>query len=271
MEKLARNTWLSFGVNAGYALLNTAAGFAMRSWWFVTVGAYYAVLASARFCVLQVKRHSDGDAAREAFAQHVTGFLLMALSVCLCGMVTLAAMRDRGRKLHMIVMIAIAAYTFTRITLAIMRMVQARKTASPAERTLRNIALADAFVSIYSLQRSMLVSFPGMEEAEIRLFNILTGTGVWLIVLLLGINLTEGRKVLMAKSKLVQANEKITDAVVGGYKKIEKGVMEGFQKIEQGVVEGYVRVEDKFVETYLAKNGETVEEAKARLKKETKE
>jgi len=37
------------------------------------------------------------------------------------------------------------------------------------------------------------------------------------------------------------------------------------------VVEGYVRVEDKFVETYLAKNGETVEEAKARLKKETKE
>ena len=32
----------------------------------------------------------------------------------------------------------------------------------------------------------------------------------------------------MAKSKLVQANEKIAEAVVGGYKKIEDGVVEGF-------------------------------------------
>lgn len=258
MEKLARNTWFSLVFNMGYALLSAVLGFWMRSWWFVTVGAYYAVLASARFCVLQVQRRAEGDAAKEAFAQRITGALLVALSVCLCGMVTLAAMKDRGRKFHMIVMIAIAAYTFTRITLAIVRLVQARRSALPAEKTLRNISLADAFVSIYSLQRSMLVSFPGMAEAEIRLFNILTGTGVWLIVLLLGINLTGGKRVNMAKSKIVQANEKIAEAVVGGYKKIEKGV-----------VEGYTKIEDKFVENYLAREGETVEEAKARLKKGT--
>lgn len=258
MEKLARAAWLSFGFNAAYALFNAAAGFVVQSWWFVTVGAYYAVLGSARFCVLQVKRRSHGDVQQEAFAQRITGFLLVALSVCLCGMVTLAAVRDRGRRFHMIVMIAIAAYTFTRITLAIVRHVQARRSSSPAERTLRNISLADAFVSVYSLQRSMLVSFPGMAEAQIRLFNILTGTGVWLIVLMLGINLTGGRKVLMAKSKLVQANEKIAEALVGGYRKIEKSV-----------VKSYTKVEDKFVEAYLTKDGETVEEAKARLKKET--
>lgn len=271
MEKLARATWLSFGFNAAYALFNAVTGFAVQSWWFVTVGAYYAVLGSARFCVLQVKRRSHGDVQQEAFAQRITGFLLVALSVCLCGMVTLAAMRDRGRRFHMIVMIAIAAYTFTRITLAIVRHEQARRSSSPAERTLRNISLADAFVSLYSLQRSMLASFPGMAEKDVRLFNILTGTGVWLIVLLLGINLTGGKRVIMAKSKLVQANEKIAGAVVGGYKKIEKGVVEGFQKIEQGVVNGYTKIEDRFVDAYLTKDGESVEEAKARLKKETKE
>ena len=36
----------------------------------------------------------------------------------------------------------------------------------------------------------------------------------------------------MAKSKLVKANEKIADAVVGGYKKIEEGVVGGYKKIE---------------------------------------
>ncbi len=74
----------------------------------------------------------------------------------------------------------------------------------------------------------------------------------------------------MAKSKIVKANEKIAEAVTGGYKKIEKGVVDGYKKIEKGVVSGYNKIEDKFVDTYLTKDGETVEEAKARLKKENK-
>lgn len=61
----------------------------------------------------------------------------------------------------------------------------------------------------------------------------------------------------MAKSKLVKANEKIADVVVGTYK-----------KIETGVVKSYTKVEDKFVDAFLTKDGETVEEAKKRLKKE---
>ena len=55
-----------------------------------------------------------------------------------------------------------------------------------------------------------------------------------------------------------------------GYKKIEKGVVDGYKKIEQGVTKSYIKIEDKFVDTYLAKDGETLEEAKARLKKENK-
>ena len=33
-------------------------------------------------------------------------------------------------------------------------------------------------------------------------------------------------------SKIVEANEKIAEVVVGGYKKIETGVVEGYKKIE---------------------------------------
>lgn len=113
-------------------------------------------------------------------------------------------------------------------------------------------------------------------------------------------------------SKFMEANEKIAEGVVKGYKKIEDGVVEGYKKIENGVVEGYrkiengvvegfngmtekaagamlkedgslktgkvgetvagayKKVEDAFVSTFLAKDGETAEEAKARIAQEQK-
>ena len=105
-------------------------------------------------------------------------------------------------------------------------------------------------ISIYTMQRSMLVSFPGMEAAEILILNIFTGTAVWIVVLLLGINLIGGKYTDMAKSKIIKANEKIAEAVTGGYKKIEKGVVDGYKKIEHGVVGGYKKVETGVVNTY---------------------
>ena len=66
-------------------------------------------------------------------------------------------------------------------------------------------------------------------------------------------------------SKFVKANEKIAEGVVAGYKKIENGVVSGYQKIENGAVNGFGKVVDKCVEVLFAKDGETVEDAKARL------
>lgn len=58
----------------------------------------------------------------------------------------------------------------------------------------------------------------------------------------------------MAKSKLVNANQKIAKEVVGGYK-----------KIEEAVVISYNQIADKFVDQYLTREGESVEEARKRL------
>ena len=66
-------------------------------------------------------------------------------------------------------------------------------------------------------------------------------------------------------SKFVEANEKIAEGVVKGYKKIEDGVVGGYKKIETGVVEGFGKVSDKCVEVLFAKDGESVEDARKRL------
>ena len=180
--KVAKSPHLSLVINFLYALFNCVIGFSSFSWWFVTLGAYYFVLAVARFSVLEVKRRSGGDAEMELFSKRITGILFIALSFCLIGIVILSAVKERGAEFHEIIMITIATYSFTKITMAIIGLSSARKSASPVTKTLRNISLADAFVSVYSMQRSMLVSFPGMRASNIRLFNVLTGTAVWILI-----------------------------------------------------------------------------------------
>lgn len=59
----------------------------------------------------------------------------------------------------------------------------------------------------------------------------------------------------MAKSKFVKANEAIAEKVTAA-----------FGQIEDAVVGGYTKIEDGFVDRYLTKDGETVEQAKKRLK-----
>ena len=267
---IVRTPYISLVFNIAYALGNCIIGFLTHSWWFVTISAYYTVLATARFAVLLMRQKVQKNNDAELFARRITGVLLVVLSLCIVGVNILSAVKDRGNAFHEIVMITIATYTFAKITVAIIGTAKAKHSSLPGSKTLRNISLADACVSVCSMQRSMLVSFSGMAADKILLLNIFTGTAVWIVVLLLGINLIGGKYTDMAKSKIVKANEKIAEAVTGGYKKIEKGVVDGYKKIEQGVVGGYTKLEDKFVDAYLTKDGETVEQAKARLKKDNK-
>ena len=178
---------LSFNIAfAGYYLIT---GLVTSSWWLLTLGSYYLVLSTIRFAVIHLK-------SKERFISKFTGWMLILLSVPLAGTVILSIVQDRGHELHMIVMIAIATYAFTKITLATIKFIKVRRSTSATLITLRNISFADAFVSIFALQRSMLVSFEGMTETEIVIMNATLGSAVCVIVFLLGLNLVRNKKVL---------------------------------------------------------------------------
>lgn len=251
--------------NLSYALGNAVLGFATRSWWFVTLCLYYAVLGVMRFCVLRMQEATVRDTRRRA------GFGFLALSICLFGVLILCAVRDRGVRHHPIIMIAIALYTFIKLGIALCSLIRSSRFPSHTAQLLRRISFADTLVSIASLQRSMLVSFDGMGEATIRAFNLCTGGAVCLCVCLMGLCLIGGRSIDRVTSRLVQMQQKIAEGVTDGYKKIEEGVTEGYKKIEESVVKGYARIEDAFVARCLTREGESVENAKKRLKKEKDE
>lgn len=67
-----------------------------------------------------------------------------------------------------------------------------------------------------------------------------------------------------------EANEKVLDGITEGYEKIETGVVDGYKKVENTVVGSFTKMTDKFVDKFLTRDGESVEEAKARIAGEQK-
>ena len=89
-----------------------------------------------------------------------------------------------------IIMITIAAYTFYKITMAIVKAVKQHKNPSPLLKTIRSIGYAEVSASILTLQRSMLVSFGSMDNSQVRFMNAMTGAVVCAFILILGLTMT---------------------------------------------------------------------------------
>ena len=192
MDRALKLAIASLSFNTAFAIYHLVLGAITGSWWLLTLGSYYMILSIVRFVVLR-------SGSKDRFITKFTGWMLILLSIPLVGTVILSVVQDRGHKLHMIVMIAMAAYSFTKITLATIKLIKIRKSVSATFIALRNISFADAFVSIFALQRSMLVSFEGMSAAEIVIMNVALGSAVCVIIFLLGINLLRNKKILFSK------------------------------------------------------------------------
>ncbi len=189
MDRPLKIALVSLIFNLAFGAYHLVFGIVSGSWWLLTLGSYYLILSIVRFAVLCTR-------SKEWLITKFTGWMLMALSITLAGTVILSVIRDRGHEFHIIIMIAMAAYAFTKITLATIKLVKSRRSTSGTLITLRNISFADAFVSIFALQRSMLVSFEGMTEAEILIMNASLGSAVCVTVFLLGLNLVRSKKIL---------------------------------------------------------------------------
>lgn len=176
---------VSLIINIAYAFYNGILGIVYASFWFLAMFAYYTLLSVMRFSAVlyeyKNKRHN------EKFVMRFIGIMLIIMSFVLSGSVYYSIANDVANKNNKIVMITIATYTFYKIIMAIINLVKTKKYKSFLLITIRNIALADAAVSIFSLKRSMLVSFEGMTSENIRIMNICTGIGVCLIVFTLGL------------------------------------------------------------------------------------
>ena len=171
--------------SAGYIFLCIHTG----SYWFALPGCYYLLLSLMRFtAVFYNYRHSRNKShLEENTVVKINGILLICLSFILAGTVYMTVASDVSKAIHEIITITIATFSFTKITLAIINFVKSKKSESPVITAIRSISLSDAAASIFSLQRTMVVSFPGMTQRDIMILNIFTGTLVFITALVSGI------------------------------------------------------------------------------------
>ena len=178
-------------INLVYGLGHAVFGVMEASSGLLVMATYHILLGVMRFgAVLTERRHTS-----ERFVMRFCGVMLTVLAVILGVSTALSILQDRAVPHGLIIMLTIAVYTFWKLTMAIIHMVQAHLSGTPLTRTIRNITLASALASMMTMQRSMLASFGAdMPSGEVLIFNALTGAGVCLLVLLMGLNMIFGER-----------------------------------------------------------------------------
>lgn len=182
---------VAFAFNLLYAIYHCVLGVLNISFWFITMCAFYGILATIRFSAVLCERNhyklpSDDTGL---FVMKFTGILLVILGIVLATINYVSLSQNIATKHEEIIMITIATYTFYKITMAIVKAVKQHKNPSPLLKTIRSIGYAEVSASILTLQRSMLVSFGSMDSRQMRFLNAMAGAVVCVFILILGLSM----------------------------------------------------------------------------------
>ena len=177
----------SIFINTAFAVFQLCLGIKHNSFWFYSLASYYMCLALMRFFLFQyTKKHKPGERMRaELIKYRNCGWVFLFINLALSVIVLFMIRFDRTFIHHEITTIAIAAYTFTSFTLAIINLVKYRKYNSPAFLSSKAISLAAACVSLITLESTMLTTFGGGEADTVMRRTLLASTGGVISVFLL--------------------------------------------------------------------------------------
>ncbi len=178
----------AIAINLVYAVFQLCLGLHHGSVWFYAFACYYFLLSAMRFfLVKETARSAPGENRfRELLLYRFCGILMLLMNVALSVIVGYIVWQGRTFRHHQITTIAMAAYTFTAFTLAIINAVKYRKYKSPVLSASKAISLAAASVSMLTLETAMLTAFGGDDSPQFRAYMTgATGAAVCLFVLVM--------------------------------------------------------------------------------------
>lgn len=176
--------------NTAYAVFQLALGFYHSSFWFYSLAGYYILLAVMRFFLVRyTSKHKMGEKMREELVRYrACGAIFLVMNMTLSLMVFFMVYWNRTFKHHEITTIALAAYTFTSFTFAIINIVKYRKYNSPVYSASKAISLAAACVSMLTLETTMLTTFGAeMSLSERKLMIGASGSLISAFIVVLAI------------------------------------------------------------------------------------
>ena len=151
----------SLAWNALYGIFQLYLGFYHHTFWFYSLGAYYICLGVMRFfLLLHTRKYAPGEKMRsELIKYRACGWIFLVINSTLSAIVLFMVYWNRTFEHHMITAIAMAAYTFTSFTVAIVNVIKYRKYNSPVFSASKAISFAAALVSMLTLESTMLTAF----------------------------------------------------------------------------------------------------------------
>lgn len=187
--------------NAIYGIFQLWLGFYHHTFWFYSLGAYYICLAVMRlFLVKHIRRYAPAEKMVDELKKYrACGVVFLFMNLALTLIIFFMIYWNRTFEHHMITAIAMAAYTFTALTAAIVNVIKYRKYNSPVISASKAISFAAALVSMLTLESTMLTAFGEgtMTELERNLMLGATGGVISLLIVSMAIYMiTVGTKKL---------------------------------------------------------------------------
>lgn len=183
--KVRSSLLLSFFVNLFYAVMKFAYAVRDVSFWEGALAVYNVLLCAVRlYLIRRVPKDGQGqDLNRELRDYRMTGIFLITLDLALSGIATQIVRDGQGYHYSEILTIAMAAYAFYSLTIAIVNTVKFRKFHSPVLSAAKAVNLTTALVSIFNLETAMLSQFGEGDEGLRLIVTACTAFAVCAIVL----------------------------------------------------------------------------------------
>ena len=151
----------SLAWNALYGIFQLWLGFYHHTFWFYSLGAYYICLGVMRFFLVRhTRKFAPGEKMQTELVKYrACGIVFLLMNLALALIIFFMVYWNRTFQHHMITAIAMAAYTFTALTTAIINVIKYRTYNSPVFSASKAISLAAALVSMLTLESTMLTTF----------------------------------------------------------------------------------------------------------------
>ena len=186
-------------VNFFYVVFRIFVGIRYASVWFITIAIYYLLLGVMRLSLILSYRNRNVKSELRCYRR--TARLLFLLNIPMGGMIVLMVLTDSGYSYPGYVIYLSALYTFYTVILAIVNLVKFRKLGSPILSAAKVLNFVAALMSLLGLQTAMISQFSNEGENFRRIMNALTGSGVWIAVILTAVYmLLHSRKMKEVKS-----------------------------------------------------------------------
>ncbi len=156
--------------NVAYSVFLLYLGVLNKSFWFYSLAVYYMSLCAMRIMLgWHTRRYDIGERLRAELKKYrACGWIFLVLNLALFMMVFFMVYFNRTFEHGEIVTIAMAAYTFGSLSMAIVSVLKYRKKGSPVLSASKLISLAAASVSMLTLSATMLNTFGGNDSMELR-------------------------------------------------------------------------------------------------------